>query len=202
MYSTPGVRIGRRRVRAALAAVTLFMTTALAITLFPRARAAGRDSDPPSAAPAAAAQQSGKLKHLSPDEAASVLGRPVRGPKGQDIGRVIDVLVDQAGHPRAAVIDFGGFMGVGSRKVAVDWRLLRFGPNDREQPITLELTPDQIKAAPEYKPGKMPAIVTAPLGQPAPTEGLAPAMAKPPGKPAPPPAQGSTGAAPAPGERQ
>lgn len=186
MHSIPGVRVGRRRVRATLAAVSLIMTTAFLATEFaiaprtPRAWAAEPESDPPSAAPvAAAAQQSGKLQHLGPDEAASVLGRPVRGPKGQDIGRVVDVLVDQAGHPRAAVIDFGGFMGVGSRKVAVDWHLLRFAPHDRETPITLELTADQIKAAPEYKPGNRPVIVTAPLGQPAPTEGLSPANARP-----------------------
>jgi len=171
MFSIPGVRVGRRRVRAAPAAVISFMTTALAIAPL-GAPAAEPDADPPAAG---AAQPSGKLQHLGPEEAASVLGRPVRGPKGQDIGRVVDVLVDQAGHPRAAVIDFGGFMGVGSRKVAVDWHLLRFAPHDRETPITLELTPDQIKAAPEYKPGARPVIVTAPLGQPAPTEGLSPA---------------------------
>ena len=28
----------------------------------------------------------------------------------------------------AAIIDFGGFLGVGSRKIAIDWRLLRFDP--------------------------------------------------------------------------
>jgi len=37
------------------------------------------------------------------------------------MGRIVDVIVDLAGVVRAAVIDFGGFLGVGSRKIVVDW---------------------------------------------------------------------------------
>ena len=65
---------------------------------------------------------------------------------------------------RAAVIDFGGFLGVGSRKIAVDWNALRFdrdgGKRDR---VTLELTRDQVKAAPEYK-DKQPVVVLGAAG--------------------------------------
>jgi hypothetical protein len=70
------------------------------------------------------------------------------------MGRVIDVIVDSGGRVRAAVIDFGGFLGVGSRKIAVDWSALRFdGAVKDEKNIKLALTPDQLKVAPEYKDG-------------------------------------------------
>jgi hypothetical protein len=36
------------------------------------------------------------------------------------MGRVVNVVVDQSGQVRAAIIDFGGFLGVGNRKIAVD----------------------------------------------------------------------------------
>ena len=53
---------------------------------------------------------------------------------------------------RAAVIDFGGFLGVGSRKIVVDWNALHFGSvANKSDSISLELTQDQVKAAPEYK---------------------------------------------------
>ena len=53
---------------------------------------------------------------------------------------------------RAAVIDFGGFLGVGSRKIAVDWGALNFAPDsEKRDVVTLELTRDQVKTAPEYK---------------------------------------------------
>jgi hypothetical protein len=50
------------------------------------------------------------------------------------------------------VIDFGGFLGVGSRKIVVDWNALHFGRvNNKGDSITLELTKAQVAAAPEYK---------------------------------------------------
>jgi len=85
-------------------------------------------------------------------EAHGVLGRDVRSPADEDMGRIVDVIVDRAGVVRAAVIDFGGFLGVGSRKIVVDWNALHFGHiANKADSITLELTKDQVTAAPEYK---------------------------------------------------
>ncbi|MGN6411430.1 MAG: PRC-barrel domain-containing protein [Nitrobacter sp.] len=91
---------------------------------------------------------------IGPADAHSVLGREVRSTSGQNMGRIVDVIVDRAGAVRAAVIDFGGFLGVGSRKIVVDWNALRFGKvKGASDSISLELTQDQVKAAPEYKEG-------------------------------------------------
>jgi hypothetical protein len=92
-------------------------------------------------------------------QAQGVLGREVRSTAGENMGRIVDVIVDQAGRVRAAIIDFGGFLGVGSRRIAVDWNALRFQPDSAKRDvITLELTRDQVKAAPEYK-DKQPVVV-------------------------------------------
>jgi hypothetical protein len=81
-----------------------------------------------------------------------ILGKKVRDPAGEDMGMVVDVLIDGDGRPVAAVIDFGGFLGVGTRKIAVDWRLLRFTPADPDAPVLLSLGRAEVQAAPEYKP--------------------------------------------------
>jgi PRC-barrel domain len=101
---------------------------------------------------------------LATGEVQGVLGREVRSAADENMGRVVDVLVDPAGQMRAAVIDFGGFLGVGSRKIAVDWNALHFAPTASESDrIILELTRDQVKTAPEYKDGK-PVVVLGPSG--------------------------------------
>jgi hypothetical protein len=92
-----------------------------------------------------------------------VLGKEVRSSAGEDMGRVVDVLVDQTGQIRAAVIDFGGFLGVGNRKVVVEWSALHFAPADQPDRISLDLTRNQVKQAPEYKPGK-PVVMLGALG--------------------------------------
>src|SRR6202021_4171184 len=89
---------------------------------------------------------------IGASEAPGVLGRDVRGPAEEDMGRIVDVIVDRQGTVRAAVIDFGGFLGVGSRKIVVDWNALHFGRiANKSDSITLELTKDTVMAAPEYK---------------------------------------------------
>jgi hypothetical protein len=97
-------------------------------------------------------------------QAQGVLGREVRSTADENMGRIVDVIVDRHGQARAAIIDFGGFLGVGSRRIAVDWNALRFRPDSAKRDvITLGLTRDQVKAAPEYK-DKQPVVVLGATG--------------------------------------
>jgi len=101
------------------------------------------------------------VESVAPEAAEAILGQRVTDPQGKDIGRLVDVLVDANGQPQAAVIDFGGFMGVGNRKIAVHWSALRFNPGAAQNKISLEMTPDQIKAAPEFvNPNRAASVVT------------------------------------------
>ena len=101
---------------------------------------------PPAPAPPAS------VTIIGPREAHGVLGRDVRSAAEEDMGHIVDVIVDRSGTVRAAVIDFGGFLGVGSRKIVVDWNALHFGHvAETSDSITLELTKAQVAAAPEYK---------------------------------------------------
>ncbi|MGC2086933.1 MAG: PRC-barrel domain-containing protein, partial [Bradyrhizobium sp.] len=94
-----------------------------------------------------------------------VLGRDVRSTTDQDMGHIVDVIVDRSGMVRAAVIDFGGFLGVGSRKIVVDWDALHFGRvANKGDSITLDLTKEQVIAAPEYQEDK-PIVVLGAAGK-------------------------------------
>ncbi len=117
---------------------------------------ASPNAAPPNTAPAAAAPKEGvpppSVTIIGAADAHGVLGRDVRSAADEDMGRIVDVVVDRAGQVRAAVIDFGGFLGVGSRKIVVDWNALRFWRiGNKSDSISLELTKEQVRAAPEYK---------------------------------------------------
>jgi hypothetical protein len=116
---------------------------------------AGRNPLPPNAAPATAPKEAApppSVTIIGAGDAHGMLGRDVRSPADEDMGHIVDVIVDRSGAVRAAVIDFGGFLGVGSRKIVVDWNALHFGRvTSKSDSITLELTKDQVSAAPEYK---------------------------------------------------
>ena len=102
------------------------------------------------------------LETLNADEYAAILSRKVVGPNGEDLGLITDVIVDRDGGPRAAVIDFGGFLGVGSRKIAVDWDLLQFDPDQRDRKVVLPLDRREIEGAPEYRAGSAAAQMIGP----------------------------------------
>ncbi len=92
---------------------------------------------------------------LDHHEVQGVLGKEVRSAANENMGRIVDVIVDRSGQVKAAVIDFGGFLGVGSRKIAVAWNALRFPGNTKQADrISLELTRDQVRAAPEFREDK------------------------------------------------
>jgi PRC-barrel domain len=99
---------------------------------------------------------------LEEQQLEGILGKAVRSSADEDMGRIVDVLVTQQGQLRAVVIDFGGFLGVGSRKVAVDWNALHFSAAGKPDRLTLELTRDQVRLAPEYKPGEPAKVVGVP----------------------------------------
>ena len=92
----------------------------------------------------------------------SILGKNVVGPKGEGLGRVVDVLADAEGRVRVAIIDFGGFLGVGTRRIAVDWPLLRFNPNARDKSLILNVTREKLQSAPEYKDSTSPRVLVPP----------------------------------------
>ena len=103
-------------------------------------------------------------------DAHGMLGREVRSAADENMGRIVDVIVDRAGQVRAAVIDFGGFLGVGSRKIVVDWNALHFQRiSNKKDAIGLELTKEQVTAAPEYKEDA-PVIVLGAAGSLSPLE--------------------------------
>ena len=117
---------------------------------------ASPNAAPPNTAPAVAAPKEGvpppSVTIIGAADAHGVLGRDVRSAADEDMGRIVDVVVDRAGQVRAAVIDFGGVLGVGSRKIVVDWNALRFWRiGNKSDSISLELTREQVRAAPEYK---------------------------------------------------
>ena len=129
----------------------------------------------PSPSPSGAAAAHGGTSALVLDEssAQTLLGLPVQTSKGEDMGRVVDVVVERGGALVAAIVDFGGFLGVGTRKIAVDWSILHFPKSGAMNKLVTDLPRDRLQEAPAYKAGE-PIVVM----------GAQPAPASPPAAPA------------------
>jgi hypothetical protein len=109
--------------------------------------------------PAAATLPGADLQRIPGKHLVHILGEDVLSATGEKMGPIVDVLFDEAGKPRAAVIDFGGFLGVGTRKIAIDWNALRFDLGIKKNIIALDIGRQQLAAAPEYKGPDQPVLV-------------------------------------------
>lgn len=104
----------------------------------------------------AAAAEEGQAS-AAPSKLETVLGRDVATAPDGDPGRIIDLLVDSDGTLRAAVVEFGGFLGIGTRKIAIEWQAFRFSG----RVIAVDVSREQLRAAPDYKSSENPAVVRA-----------------------------------------
>ncbi len=80
----------------------------------------------------------------------SLIDRRVIGREKREIGHVIDVLVDAKGQPAALVVDVGGFMGMGNRRIAIAWERFVLAGRKAADALQLPLTDAQVQAAPAY----------------------------------------------------
>jgi hypothetical protein len=151
-----------RRAMLGLGTFSLFLLGVLLIgsPAVPAAEPASAETRPDvtnslDAIPAEPAAPAAPAVVLEGGEAGSILGKEVRSAIDEKLGRIVDVIVDRRGATRAAVIDFGGFLGVGSKKIAVAWDILTFAASSGgEDKITVQTTRDRLNKAPEFKDGK------------------------------------------------
>jgi hypothetical protein len=112
-------------------------------------------ADGPKVAPKPAEESAQKRGEENPPKSrlVSILGREITNREG-DSGRVIDVLVDLDGRSGAVVVEFGGFMGIGSRKVVVDWSAVHLVREGNRTAVVVDISREEIRGAAEFKPGE------------------------------------------------
>ena len=81
----------------------------------------------------------------------AVIGAKVRNDNKDTVGTVQDLYVDASGAIKTVVISVGGFLGVGSKDVAVKWSDLKHSRDGKSVLLLTNLDKDQLKAMPDYK---------------------------------------------------
>jgi hypothetical protein len=107
-------------------------------------------------------------------------GTTVIGPDDAKIGSVEDLLFDRTGSVKAVVVGVGGFLGIGSKQVAMALPSFTVvaGKDGAADQLRLSMTKDQLASAPEFKPYEPPRAAS--TSQPRPTTSGSGGMARPP----------------------
>lgn len=93
--------------------------------------------------PAQARDKSGVLK------ASEVIGMNVQGTDGKKLGDIKDLVIDpEDGGVQYAVLDFGGFAGIGDKYFAVPWEALQLDKTNKK--LSLDIHKKDLKDAPGF----------------------------------------------------
>ncbi|MDT7835087.1 PRC-barrel domain-containing protein [Aquabacterium sp. OR-4] len=84
-----------------------------------------------------------------------VEGTSVYNLAGDKLGTIDCVMIDKlSGHTRYAVLEFGGFLGMGTDLYPVPWSVLRYDTSLGG--YVVPITADQLEAAPKYDKDTLP----------------------------------------------
>jgi sporulation protein YlmC with PRC-barrel domain len=76
-------------------------------------------------------------------------GTAIRNPGGEDLGKLEDVVIDgPRGRVAYAVLSFGGFLGMGTRRFAIPWHALQSGKSPGY--LILDVPKERLEAAPGF----------------------------------------------------
>ena len=148
--------------RAALAAVLMMAGPSMAV-------AQDGTVQPGTAAPPAAANAPGAAEAAKPATLANELrptfvrqgpadrvtsrlvGLTIQNGANETIGEIADLVLDETFRVKAWVVGVGGFLGIGTKYVAIDPSALTVARvDDKTLKATIDTTRDQLRAAPEY----------------------------------------------------
>ena len=94
-------------------------------------------------APGEGRDRSGVLK------VSDLIGTKVQGTDGKNLGTIKDLVIDpQEGDIQYAVLDFGGFAGIGDKYFAVPWEAIRIDQDKKH--LALDLHKKDLKDAPGF----------------------------------------------------
>jgi sporulation protein YlmC with PRC-barrel domain len=110
-----------------------------------------QSSPAPAAAPADRTVSTGDFNAKGDMAASALIGTKVRNANKESIGKIDDIYLDKDAKVTDVVISVGGFLGVGSKDVAVKWSDLKLSRDDKSIVIMTSWTKDSLKAMPDYK---------------------------------------------------
>ena len=83
-----------------------------------------------------------------------VEGTTVYNEAGDKLGTIDELMIDKrSGHVRYAVLEFGGFLGMGTERYPVPWDMLKYDTGREGYVVPLDKS--RLEAAPRYEQGTL-----------------------------------------------
>jgi len=108
-------------------------------------------------APADASTTADKSAVINADgslNASKLIGLDVQSPEDKKVGDIGEVVLDKDGQVEGVVVDVGGFLGIATHPVLLDWKDVTLATQDGKDRAVVNLTKDKLEQMPAYEVSK------------------------------------------------
>jgi sporulation protein YlmC with PRC-barrel domain len=94
-------------------------------------------------------------------KASELLDKPVKNKKGEDLGKITELVIDKSGQVKYAVLSHGGLLDMGAKMTAVSWKALQIFSAPSADKIEhyilkLNITKEQLAGLPTFSDDNWP----------------------------------------------
>ncbi|WP_273210030.1 PRC-barrel domain-containing protein [Marinobacter subterrani] len=82
--------------------------------------------------------------------ASDLIGTELRTSGDESVGEINDLIMDQDGQVVAALVNVGGFLGMGDKHVAIDWKSVKRSGNPADRNLRVDMTREELQSAPSF----------------------------------------------------
>src|SRR5688572_12743176 len=86
--------------------------------------------------------------------ASKLIGLDVQSPEDKKVGDIGEVVLDKEGKVEGVVVDVGGFLGIATHPVLLDWKDVTLASQDGKDRAVVSLTKEKLEQMPAYEVSK------------------------------------------------
>jgi len=86
--------------------------------------------------------------------ASKLIGLDVQSPEDKKVGDIGEVVLDKDGKVEGVVVDVGGFLGIATHPVLLDWKDVTLASQDGKDRAIVNLTKEKLEQMPAYEVSK------------------------------------------------
>jgi sporulation protein YlmC with PRC-barrel domain len=86
--------------------------------------------------------------------ASKLIGLDVQSPEDKKVGDIGEVVLDKDGKVEGVVVDVGGFLGIATHPVLLDWKDVTLASRDGKDRAVVNLTKEKLEQMPAYEVSK------------------------------------------------
>jgi sporulation protein YlmC with PRC-barrel domain len=100
------------------------------------------------------ADNSAMMNAVGSLNASKLIGLDVQSPEDKKVGDIGEVVLDKEGKVEGVVVDVGGFLGIATHPVLLDWKDVTLASQDGKDRAVVNLTKEKLEQMPAYEVSK------------------------------------------------